>query len=95
MPARAERSRHIEGGVVIKFPKDKKVKPTGPSEVHQPVVGEADFREADPRALVQPFAPMVEQRPTSDLTGQAAVHAETGKTFDELAAAAPRAADIA
>jgi hypothetical protein len=49
---------------VIKLPKDKKVKPTGPSEVHQPVVGEADFREADPGALVQPFAPMVEQRPT-------------------------------
>ena len=48
-----------------KFPKDKKVKPTGPTEVHQPVVGEAG--EADPRALVQPFAPMVEQRPSSDL----------------------------
>ena len=29
------------------------------------------------------------------LTGQAAVHAETGQTFDELAAAAPRAADAA
>ena len=27
---------------MIKFPKDNKVKPTGPSEVHQPVVGEAD-----------------------------------------------------
>jgi DNA modification methylase len=52
---------------VSKFPKDKKVKPTGPSENHQPEVGEADFREADPRALVQPFAPMVEQRPTADL----------------------------
>ena len=50
-----------------KLPKDKKVKPTGSSEVHHPVVGEADFREADPRALVQPFAPMVEQRPTADL----------------------------
>jgi ParB/Sulfiredoxin domain/DNA methylase len=53
--------------IVSKLPKDKKVKPTGSSEVHQPVVGEADFREADPRALVQPFAPMVEQRPTADL----------------------------
>ena len=52
---------------MINFPKDKKVKPTGPSENHQPVVGQADFREADPRALVQPFAPMVEQRPTADL----------------------------
>ena len=52
---------------MIKFPKDKKVKPTGQSEVHQPVVGEAGFREADPRALAQPFAPMVEQRPTADL----------------------------
>ena len=51
----------------MKFPKDKKVKPTDQSEVHQPVVGEADFREADPRALVQPFAPMVEQRPIADL----------------------------
>ncbi|MBL6613917.1 MAG: site-specific DNA-methyltransferase [Reyranella sp.] len=29
------------------------------------------------------------------LTGQAAVHAETGKTFDELVAASPRAADAA
>jgi DNA modification methylase len=52
---------------VVKFPKDKKVKPTDQSESHQPVVGEAGFREADPRALVQPFAPMVEQRPSSDL----------------------------
>ena len=49
-----------------KFPKDK-VKPTGPSETDQPVVGEAGFRKADPRALLQPFAPMVEQRPTADL----------------------------
>ena len=29
------------------------------------------------------------------LTGQAAVHAESGKTFDELAAAATCAADVA
>lgn len=49
------------------FPKDKKVKPTGLSEVHQPVVGEAAFREADARTLVQPFAPMVEQRQIADL----------------------------
>lgn len=49
-----------------KFPKDK-VTPTGPSENHQPVLGEAGSREADPRALVQPFASMVEQRPTADL----------------------------
>ena len=49
--------------VVIKFPKDKKVKPTDQSEVHQPVVGEAGPREADPKALVQPFAPMVEHAP--------------------------------
>ena len=37
------------------------------AEIEQPVVGEAGFREVDPRALVQPFAPMVEQRPTADL----------------------------
>lgn len=46
-----------------KFSKDKKDQ----SESRQPVVGEAEFRKADPRALVQPFAPMVEQRPTADL----------------------------
>src|SRR5512139_3564215 len=69
-PARAEWGRHIEGGIVIKFPKDK-VKPTGPSETDQPVVGEAGFREADPTALVQAFAPMVEQRPTADLIANA------------------------
>jgi len=48
---------------VDKFSKDKKDQ----SESRQPVVGEAEFRKADPRALVQPFAPMVEQRPTADL----------------------------
>jgi DNA modification methylase len=52
---------------VSKFPKDKTVRPSDQAEIEQPVVGEAGFREADPRALVQPFAPMVEQRPTSDL----------------------------
>lgn len=50
-----------------KFSKNKKVKPAGPSENHQPVVGEADFREADPRTVVQPFAPLVQQRQTADL----------------------------
>ena len=49
-----------------KFSKDKKVKPTDQDEAHQPVVGEAGLREADARVLVQPFAPMVEQRPSSD-----------------------------
>jgi DNA modification methylase len=52
---------------VIKFPKDKKVKPTDQSEVHQPVVGEAGPRGADPKALVQPFSPMVESRSIADL----------------------------
>jgi DNA modification methylase len=52
---------------VSKFPKDKTVRPSDQAEIEQPVVGEAGFREADPRALVQPFAPMVEQRPTADL----------------------------
>ena len=52
---------------MIKFPKDKKVKPTDQSEVHQPVVGEAGPREADPKALVQPFAPMIEPRSIADL----------------------------
>jgi len=52
---------------VIKFPKDKKVKPTDQSEVHQPVVGEAGPRKADPRAVVQPFAPMIEPRSIADL----------------------------
>jgi DNA modification methylase len=51
----------------VKFPKDKKVKPTDQSEAHQPVVGDAGFREAVPKALVQPFAPMIEQCPSSDL----------------------------
>jgi ParB-like chromosome segregation protein Spo0J len=51
----------------VKFPKDKKVKPTGQSEAHQPVVGDAGFREAAPKAFIQPFAPMIEQRPSSDL----------------------------
>jgi DNA modification methylase len=52
---------------VIKFSKDKKVKPTDQSEVHQPVVGEAGPRGADPKALVQPFSPMVESRSLADL----------------------------
>jgi len=52
---------------VSKFSKDKTVRPSDQAEIEQPVVGEAGFREADPRALVQPFAPMVEQRPTADL----------------------------
>ena len=52
---------------MIKFPKDKKVKPIDQSEVHQPVVGEARPRDADPRAMVQLFAPMVELRPIADL----------------------------
>jgi DNA modification methylase len=52
---------------VVKFPKDKEVKPADQSGVDQPVVGEADFCEADPRSVVQPFAPMVEHRPTSGL----------------------------
>jgi DNA modification methylase len=52
---------------VSKFPKDKTVRPSDQAEIEQPVVGEAGFREADPRTLVQPFAPMVEQRPTADL----------------------------
>ena len=46
-----------------KFSKDKKDQ----GESRQPVVGEADFREADPRALVQTFAPMVEPLLVSDL----------------------------
>ena len=45
----------------------KEVRPSDQAEIEQPVVGEAEFREADPRALVEPFAPMVEQRPTADL----------------------------
>jgi DNA modification methylase len=52
---------------VSKFPKDKTVRPSDQAEIEHPVVGEAGFREADPRALVQPFAPMVEPRPTADL----------------------------
>ena len=52
---------------MIKFPKDKKVKPTDQSEAHQPVVGEAAPREADAKALVQPFAPMIEPRSIADL----------------------------
>jgi DNA modification methylase len=52
---------------VIKFPKDKKVKPTDQSEVHQPVVGEAASREANPNALVLPFSPMVEPCRIADL----------------------------
>ena len=66
-PSRAERVQIYGRCVVIKFPKDKKVKPTDQSEVHQPVVGEAGPREADPKALVQPFAPMVEPRSIADL----------------------------
>ena len=52
---------------MIKFPKDKKVKPTDQSEIHQPVVGEAGPRGADAKALVQPFSPMVESRSIADL----------------------------
>jgi DNA modification methylase len=52
---------------VIKFPKDKKVKPTDQSEVHQPVVGEAGPRETAPKALVQPFDPVVEPRAVDGL----------------------------
>jgi DNA modification methylase len=66
-PYGAERVQIYGRCVVIKFPKDKKVKPTDQSEVHQPVVGEAGPREADPKALVQPFAPMVESRSIADL----------------------------
>ena len=65
--------------IVSKFPKDKKVKSTGLSEIHQPVVGEADFREADPRALEQLFVPMVEQRPTADLI----VNARNARTHND------------
>jgi DNA modification methylase len=52
---------------VVKFHKDKKVKPADQSGGDQPVVGEAGFREADPRVVVQPFAPLVEQHLVSDL----------------------------
>ena len=52
---------------MIKFPKDKKVKPADQSGVHQPVVGEAVPRKADPRAVVHPFAPMIEPRSIADL----------------------------
>jgi ParB-like nuclease domain len=64
---------------VVKFPKDKEVKPADQSGVDQPVVGEADFREADPRSVVQPFAPMVEHRPTSDLI----VNARNARTHSD------------
>jgi DNA modification methylase len=64
---------------VSKFPKEKKIKATGQSEVHQPVVGEAGFREADARAVVQPFAPMVEPRPTSDFI----VNARNARTHSD------------
>ncbi|SEP45302.1 DNA modification methylase [Rhodospirillales bacterium URHD0017] len=46
-----------------KFSKDKKDQ----NESRQPVVGEADFREADRRALVQTFAPMIEPCLVSNL----------------------------
>ena len=41
--------------------KDKEVKPADQSGGHQPVVGEAGFREADSMAKSQLFAPLVEQ----------------------------------
>ena len=64
---RAGAGRTYSRCIVSKFPKNKKIKLASPSESHQPVVGEAEFREADPRAVVQPFAPLVEQRQTADL----------------------------
>jgi hypothetical protein len=61
-PTRAERVQIYGRCVVIKFPKDKKVKPADQTEVRQLVGGEAGPRKADPRAVVQPFAPMIEPR---------------------------------
>jgi hypothetical protein len=52
---------------MIKFAKDKKVKPADQGKNHQPVVGDAGLREANAKALVQPFAPMIEPRSIADL----------------------------
>jgi DNA modification methylase len=74
---------------VIKFPKDKKVKPTDQSEAPQPVVGEAGPRKADPKALVQPFSPMVESRSIADLKvnhRNARTHSE--RQVEQIAASA-------
>jgi DNA modification methylase len=64
---------------VVKILKDKKVKPVDQSGVDQPVVGEAGFRETDPKSVGQAFIPRVEQRAISDLI----VNARNARTHSE------------
>lgn len=45
----------------------KKVKPTNSNDLRQPVVGDANFRQVDPQALMEPFAPVIKQRALGDL----------------------------
>ena len=78
--------RRIERCLVIKISKSKPPKPSDQDGVHQPVVGEAGPRVANPKALANSFAPGVETRAVADLK----VNPRNARTHSAAAGSANR-----